>query len=352
MITNSISWWDELADRSHNIRSMKHPKNKSLNDLASKLGNCAQHNNNIARWSDGLIDMGGCVNDVQDLLVNLVGNNTYGAFSELAGYGKLLDAHIPFRIQESVGNNEILNPNGSILDGIFTIGDDVFFDIKSFGLQEHLVSEIRRKLRLDFPKYSASIDYGPEVSVSDLQYLLGTGYDDLVNQLNSVSSAIRGDVRVKIHNKMIGHVVISESEHNPYALAEKYSKYVFNYSKQFTRNKPFVLIFVIHPWLGSSMLYQDFQGHSKDFFRSFARRSFMQHIRSNEMLWDLRKGIVSQYLSGIMVLDVSLEKECKIPVNAFYENPHAINPISELTKDFLVRSIDFKYCDDFLYDVY
>jgi hypothetical protein len=37
---------------------------------------------------------------------------------------------------------------------------------------------------------------------------------------------------------------------DPYQKAQKNADYIFRFAKQFSRNEPFILIFVHHPWLG------------------------------------------------------------------------------------------------------
>ena len=63
---------------------------------------------------------------------------------------------------------------------------------------------------------------------------------------------------------------------DPYRLALENAEYAFRYAKQFPRHKPFLLIFVIHPWLGGLQLHGNFDGFVDKFTRALARRTFMQ----------------------------------------------------------------------------
>jgi hypothetical protein len=119
--------------------------NRAINADAFNLSGCPHHNAAIGRWIDGLAANGVAQSQLSKLLVDLTSRNTYGTFSELSGYGLLLDAHLPFQIQVPMTGAGILNPNGADLDGRLAISGDVLFDIKAFGLHEHLANRLQEK---------------------------------------------------------------------------------------------------------------------------------------------------------------------------------------------------------------
>src|ERR1700688_2296133 len=82
--------------------------NRAINADAFSLSGCPHHNAAIARWIDGLAANGVTQSQLSKLLVDLTSRNTYGTFSELSGYGLLLDAHVPFQIQVPMGKAGIL----------------------------------------------------------------------------------------------------------------------------------------------------------------------------------------------------------------------------------------------------
>jgi hypothetical protein len=62
----------------------------------------------------------------------------------------------------------------------------------------------------------------------------------------------------------------------PYLLARENALYPFKDSNQFTRNAPFILVFVVHPWLNGNTIGEDFAGGDTCFTRALARRAFLQ----------------------------------------------------------------------------
>jgi hypothetical protein len=98
------------------------------------FANDADHNGAFARCFDGLSANGALDDTLRNYLGTLTnGINTYGTASELLTYLWLLDHHALFDIQIPMTGADILNPNGSDLDGKLTFSSDVFFDIKGFG---------------------------------------------------------------------------------------------------------------------------------------------------------------------------------------------------------------------------
>ena len=84
---------------------------------------------------------------IKHILGELLFRKTYGALSEMAAYEKLDQLGIDFVPQVKLSSKEVVNPNGSTLDGQFNASDKtIFFDIKGFGFVEHKISILKRKL--------------------------------------------------------------------------------------------------------------------------------------------------------------------------------------------------------------
>jgi hypothetical protein len=284
------------------------------------------------------------------LLVDLTSRNTYGTFSELSGYGLLLDAHLPFQIQVPMGKAGILNPNGGDLDGRLTIvGGDVLFEIKAFGLHEHTSNRLQERLSGEFSSQFVAIEGSADVAVSVMNDLLGRGYPSLVSELRTKGFARRDGLDVSL--RPVRQVQVTTGTLDPYALAKHHAEYVFGFAKQFARRKPFMLIFVVHPWLGGLRLRTNFPGDADSFMRSFARRTFMQFLRDKEKIFGVSRALASRLLSGMMFIDAWQPTDAK-HTHRLFLNPYAKHPIPGLTVRHLEAGIPGLWKDDFQNDAY
>ncbi|MEP2988475.1 MAG: hypothetical protein ABJN65_05905 [Parasphingorhabdus sp.] len=359
MANTRHEWWHDLAALSPIIATFALPpdepywdnaKGQAINTAAFNISGCAHHNRSITRWIDVLANEGVSLSQIEKLLVDLTSRNTYGSFSELAAYGLLIDSNIPFEIQVSMKGTAILNPNGSDLDGAFMIGDPVFFDVKAFGLHEYLAEQLKLRLSNAFPSEFVEISGSSDVGVADMTELLGTGFSLLISELTSNQKARRGKLEVQLKKKRRVQFVINTA--NPYELAETNADYAFKFAKQFVRRKPFVLIFVTHPWLGGLRLSQNFAGDADNFMRSFARRTFMQFRSDRKKVLGVTRAAASRLLSGIMFVDASQLPSSTPPCHALYLNPFAKHPLSKLTRHRLATDISDIRFDDFQHDAY
>ena len=75
------------------------------------------------------------------MLGELTFRKTYGAFCELAAYDWLARAGVDFTPQVQMAPTDVLNSNGSTLDGKFArVGNSaVYFDVKGFGFHAHKI---------------------------------------------------------------------------------------------------------------------------------------------------------------------------------------------------------------------
>ena len=141
----------------------------------------------------------------------------------------------------------------------------------------------------------------------------------------------------------------------PYTQAEELRFYPFKQAAQFTTNKPFMLIFGYLRRF-NPFLHEDATGFTEKFFRSLARRAFIQLSNDPQPLsnFDERvKGVTlgeaSQLLSAIMFIDLDSERY------HVFSNPRARNPIRRgivnLTMD-THPVTDLASYDDFEHDNY
>ncbi|MFN3858807.1 MAG: hypothetical protein ACK4RV_13770 [Caulobacter sp.] len=316
---------------------------------AYNLSSCDTHNANLARWIEGLAHHG--VDDAQltKHVTDLTKRNTYGAFAELSAYGFLLDNDIKFDIQVAMPGADILNPNGSDLDGRLTISSDVFFDVKAFGLHEYLSDRLNTLLSAHFPTEFVAIEGSADVGTTNLRQLLGgQDYADLVSELTTQRKAQRGNLDIKLFPPQ--PVQMTTTTANPYELAQNHAEYAFNFAKQFVRAKPFILIFVIHPWLGGNRLSTNFAGEADVFTRSLARRTFMQFDGDMTPLFGTTRRDAARLLSGILFIDTWPLPPHR-PKHRLFLNPNATNPMPMLSRHHL-ELVSNLSVDDFRHDTY
>jgi hypothetical protein len=304
---------------------------------AFNLANDGDHNRALGRCFDGLSAKGVKSATLLKYLTDLTGGrNTYGTTSELLAYLWFIDHKVPFEIQIPVTGAQILNPQGSELDGNLTALSNVFFDIKGFGFQETLIERLRQRLEMDIPGKWVAVEGSWDVAVEELQELLQQKqYDQLLLDLKQKPVVSRGVLQFIVREKRV--VQVSHRLVDPYLLARENSEYVFRFAKQFCRTDPFILILAYHPWFGGLSLNTDFAGSTSTFTRAFARRTFMQHLRDTSSVYDVTKGEASRLISGIAFLNISqiAGASHRSQTMRLYLNPNATNPLSMLTVDIL-----------------
>jgi hypothetical protein len=348
-MTDSSQWIAELSSLSSTIRRIATPGSVALvpyQDAASgditqseafNFANSPEHNLAFARCFDGLSASGTTDATLLTCLKNLAnGRNTYGAASELLTYLWFLDYQIPFEIQVPQTGADILNPNGSDLDGKFTASSDVFFDVKAFGFQEILVDQLKTKLEKDLHGKWIAVQGSWDVSVDVLQDLQPKPqYLQLLADLQQSDSVSRGVLTFVKRDKRA--VQVSQRSSDPYQFAQENGSYPFKYAKQFCRNDSFLLIFAYHPWLGGFSLNTNFANSTSTTCRALARRSFMQFLQDSSPLLNVTKAEASKLLSGIAFLNISPLPDPRQDnrLLRLYLNPNATHPIPDLVVDHL-----------------
>ena len=188
--------------------------------------------------------------------------------------------------------------------------------------------------------------------------------DTIVKELKAKGHTRRGPMNISAGPSK--PISVSTISHDPYALAKENAAYPFLSANQFTRNKPFVLIYVVHPWLNHLSLDSDFANAGTTFTRAFARRAFMQFSDDKTLARDYCKqisdkttlGDASRLLSAIMFVNVwpsdayrPGRSESNPKPSWIYLNPRATNKIPHGQMRVFQNNLA-TYIDDFSNDDY
>jgi hypothetical protein len=92
----------------------------------------------------------------------------------------------------------------------------------------------------------------------------------------------KGRLRIRLEAEK--PVTVTSRQVNPYCLARENAFLPYKDAQQFTRNKPFILIFVVHPWFNAGSIGVEPAGADTAFTRSLARRAFMQFSTDSTLL--------------------------------------------------------------------
>ena len=347
------SWLKELAALSPSVNKLlatlelpdldyKALSSRTVNFTdAYNFAGSKPHNISLARCFDSL-DKTGCSSALlTKFLTDLTGGRlTAGTLSELLVYDWLAQNGIPFQPQVRVTGRDILNPKGSDLDGNLRISSDVYFDIKCFGFQEVMIERLCKRLMADIPNCRIAVESSWDVPVETLQDLLESGYGSLKEALTTNTTVVRGPMRFV--RRTPSRVQVSSRIIDPYRLAKEHASYPFRFAKQFTLAAPFIIIFAYHPWLGGLLMNENFADFTSIYTRALARRAFIQFLEDNSAVLNVTKAQASCLISGIGFLNISqLEIDSGNPDHTrfrLYTNPNALNPVPDLTIDYLQDS--------------
>lgn len=272
----------------------------AANGDALNFANSEAHNNMVVGTIEGLSRAGAPTSMLRKLLIDLTSRNTYGTFCELSGYAFLLNGDIPFDPQVAMSGAEILNPQGSDLDGVMRLPARVFFDVKAFGFHEHLVEKLTNRLSQDLAPDIVTSGGSWDVSIDLLFELLGAQYAPLRQELAAKKAAARDVLRFVVRPRK--PVTVSSRSVNVQALAAQNAGYVFRYAKQFVRSEPFFLFFVVHPWLSGSSFHQNFSGSFDAFLRAFGEQVFRQFSGDQTPVLGVSRDQASRLLTGMIFI--------------------------------------------------
>lgn len=278
--------------------------------------------------------------------------NFYGQLCEFAVYDWLRRNDAGFQVQVPLTGSEVLNPNGTDLDGLFE-GRDVYFDIKGFGFEAYVREKFRAKLSSMVNGGRILIEGARDNSVKDIEgafrKLKGLAAE---LQQNGIAKIPELDWTLRASTSPL---TMELGTADPYRTAEENWYYPFKTSRQFHRTSAFLLVFAFSPRF-NGLMSVDFDGSTGVFLRSLARRAFLQTkgdatpISNFDSAADPTVTLdqASQLLSGLLFLNFAND-------NAWlFLNPRAVHP---LKKDRVPQLFDFMLpremsIDDFFHDNY
>jgi hypothetical protein len=311
-IATCHEWILDLAAQSPAIAGMKLDSiiasTAVLNEHGLNLANCTAHRRLIVEAVDGLLAARPMATEhVSKLLREVIYRNTYGAFAELAAYEWLARCHVRFEPQVPLSNIEVLGANGSTLDGKLFGGP--FFDIKAFGFHGRVAVKLQERLQREFLNEQVLISGSWDLALSTFQQLIESAAA-IAEQLKSKRVFQLGPLTILLQPRRA--VTVTSRVVDPYRLARENARYVFEDAQQFTRNAPFAIVYVIHPWFNAGAVGTDFAGADTMFTRAFARRAFMQFSGDMTPLGNICENVApgttiaeaSRLLSAIFFINV------------------------------------------------
>jgi len=365
MLKTRHEWIGKLAAGSSVIAEMRLEtvvNNADLGTDASILANCNVHCCLIAHAIEELVTNNfSSRKSAHDLLRDMITRNTYGAFAELATYDWMIRCHERITTQVAMDSSEVLATNCSTLDGKIEHGG-VYFDVKAFGANGRLAKRLKERLEDEIRDEQVLIEESWDLSFEAFESLIRSA-SDIAIELRQKRMVKKGRLRIRLEAKKL--VTVSMREFDPYRLAKENALFPFKDAKQFTRNNPFILIFVVHPWFNALSLHRDFNGGGTTFTRSLARRAFMQFSNDSTPLNSVCEGVpsdvtlgdASRLLSAIFFVNVwPLEAEPAISYTLpswLYLNPRATHRLTlGSLSAFRANNLQGTYIDEFADDNY
>jgi hypothetical protein len=365
MLRTYHEWIRKLAAESAVIAEMHLETDLPDADLetdAFNLANCNAHCQLITRVIDELITHNfSSKESARDLLRNLIKRNTDGAFAEIAAYDWLTRCYVRIATQVAMTPSDVLATQGSTLDGKITL-DGTYFDVKSFGSSGRLAERLKERLEEEIQDEQVLVEQSWDLSSDTFQAMIESA-SAIAAELRQKRMVKRGLLQIRLVPKQ--PVTVSIRQVDPYCLANEYALFPFKYAKQFTRNKPFILIFVVHPWFNANSMGIDFAGGDTIFTRSLARRAFMQFSNDSTPLDSICRGVspdvtladAARLLSAIFFVNVwpkEADPTITRPMPSWlYLNPRATHRLVRGSVSlFRANNRQGTYIDDFANDDY
>ncbi len=327
-----------------------------LDDGLLNLANTAADLDRVARGIETHSTVGslGAVDADKSMKRLLSPLNFYGEFCELGAYDWLRRNRVDFQVQVALTGADLLNPNGSIIDGSFTTVSG-FFDIKAMGFQEYVADQFRQRLEGMLSGLRVSVSGSMDVAVKEIETAAFRQLSSLAGELKNGGTSSIPQLRWTIRAEPPKPVTISERTTDPYRLAAENVYYPFKAASQFTVNKPFVQVLAYcaqfnHP------LFVNFERSSEIMMRALARRAFIQlsddptpvQRFDSRAAANVSVGVASHLLSGLLFINIDNDDAW------LFLNPRATHP---LTRRHVELMFDFTIpvqlgVDDFAYDDY
>jgi hypothetical protein len=349
----------ELEKRSGLISSMNlrgQLADLKLDDGHLNVANTAPDLDRVARAIEGLSAAGslGAVDADKSMKRLLSPLNFYGEFCELGAYDWLLRNGVKFQAQVALTGADVLNPNGSIIDGAFTTLSG-FFDIKAMGFQEYVADQFRKRLEGMLSGLRVSVTGSMDIAVKEIETVAFAQLSSLAQQLKNGGVRSLPQLGWIIRAEPPRPVAFAERTTDPYRLAAENVYYPFKAASQFATRKPFIQLFAYcaqfnHP------LSANFARSTEIMLRALARRAFIQVTNDTAPVqsFDQRAptnitlGAASRLLSALLFINLDTDHSW------LFLNPRAT---FRLTRDDVERLFDFTIpmvlgIDDFVYDDY
>lgn len=290
-----------------------------------------EHQALMATGLEALAAAGLPTQDVRNLAKSLLSENGhYGAFCEIGTYAWMARNGIFFAPQVSLGPKQVLNPNGCIIDGEFTSAR-TYFDIKAMGFTEYTRELFVKKVEGALPGKVVTISGPSDVAVKDIETHALRRFRSIADDLAKGPADI-----AELHWRLAAHtragVTSSVLETNPYRAAAANRHYPFKTARQFTRRRPFVLIFA---WASpfNRELHYNFADGAEVMLRSLARRVFLQSARETRVdVSQFDPGVppgtsvakASKLISAMLFIGLDTDQAY------FFQNPRATHPLTRL----------------------
>jgi hypothetical protein len=188
----------------------------------------------------------------RDLLRNLIARHTYGAFAEIAAYDWLTRCCVRIKTQVAMASSDVLASQGSTLDGKIVYDDDgTYFDVKAFGANGRLAQRLKEQLEKEILCEQVLVEESWDLSFETFQGLIGSA-SSIASELRQKRMVQKGRLRIRLEAEK--PVTVTSRQVNPYCLARENAFLPYKDAQQFTRNKPFILIFVVHPWFNAGSI--------------------------------------------------------------------------------------------------
>jgi hypothetical protein len=311
MIETTHQWLARLEMESAHLASLdcrRSDPDRRLEYDGFNLANCDAHCRLIIRGIESVLNSVNRPTAIaKNLLRTLLYRGTYGAFAEIAAYEWLARCHMSYIPQISLTPTEVLAKNGSVIDG--KMFPAIFFDVKAFGFIGRLIDILKSKLEMEFPNHQVLISDSWDTPLITLSKLIES-VSKVAVELRESKYIRKGSLSIRIQEKQ--KITVTSRSIEPYKMAKENALFPYLDAKQFTRNAPFALILVTHPWFNSGIISNDFAGVDTQFTRALARRAFMQFSSDTKPLSTICKGIdptttiaqASELLSAIFFLNV------------------------------------------------
>lgn len=280
---------------------------------------------------------------IRALLGELTFRKTYGAFSEVMAYKWFGDAGVPFAGQVPATKLDVVNPNGSTLDGEVTLADGTksYFDVKGFGFIAHKIMLLQKRLEDKLTGHSVLIEGDWNLSIDALQDLHESGFSKLLGELQTAGGATRAPLQFRAQKQQ--RITISSHAVEPLKLAQENREYPLRFAGQYARNKPFMLVFVIHPWFSQGELHQNFGNFVDIFTEELARLAFQSFAQDQTQEMGMARAELTRLLSGLVFLNgwppegtdaPRPEPFCRIFLNGEAKNKLKVSQFAEFKKAF------------------